>query len=118
MASPFSHLLKKGEKFIWDEKCQKYLENIKIYITNAPILSPYNLEKILLLYVSTTLSSLGIMLAQKDENNKERAICYINKTLLEYEIRYNLIENYVFNIVFSTKNIRHYMLGNTTYIIA
>jgi len=59
----FSHLLKKGEKFIWDEKYQKALDNIKRYLTNTPFLAPYNLEKSLSLYVSATLSALGEILA-------------------------------------------------------
>lgn len=36
----FSHLLNKGEKFIWDERCQKALDNIKRYLTNALLLAP------------------------------------------------------------------------------
>jgi len=71
-----------------------------------------------LLYVSATLSALGTMLAQKDDNNKERAIYYINKTLLDYEARYTLIEKMYFAIVFSIENLRNYMLWNKTYIIA
>lgn len=42
MTSSFSHLLKKGEKFIWDEKCQKALDKIKNYLTNALVLVPYD----------------------------------------------------------------------------
>jgi len=71
--------LKKGDKFIWDEKYQKDLANIKWYLTNTLVLSPYDLDKSLLLYLLATLSTLGEMLAQKDENYKERKIYYVNK---------------------------------------
>lgn len=60
----------------------------------------------------------GSTLAQKDENNKERVIYYISRTLVDYEIRYTPIENMYFSIVFSIENLRHYMLGNTTLFIA
>jgi len=110
--------LKKGEKFILDEKCQKALDNIKIYLTNTLILSSCDSKKIFLLYVSTTLNALREMLAQKDDNNKERTIYYISKTLLDYEIRYTLIEKMCFAIVLSNENLKHYMLENTTYFIA
>jgi len=59
MTSLFSHLLKKGEKFIWD----KNLDNIKRYLTNALVLASYYLENSLLLYVLEKLSALGVMLA-------------------------------------------------------
>lgn len=115
---PFSQLLKKGEKFIWYETFQKDLDNMKRYLTNALILSPYKLGKIFSLYVSKTLNLSGEILAQKDNNNKERVTYYISKTLLAYETRYTPIEMMCFNIIFSTKKLIYYILGNTTYVIA
>ena len=57
------------------------------------------------------------MLSYKDDNNKERAIYYISKTLLDYETRYTPIKKMYFSIVFSIEKLRCYMLGNTTYVI-
>jgi len=94
------------------------LDKIKRFLTNALILAPYNSKKSLLLYVSTTLSALREMIAQKDYNNKERAIYYVSKTLLYYETRYTPIKKMFFSIFFSTKTLIHYMLGNTSYVIA
>jgi len=105
--SPFSHLLKKDEKFLWNEKCQKDLENINMYLTNSPIFSPYDSKNILLLYISIALSALGEMLAQKDDKDKERVIYYINENLLDYETRYTTIENMCFTIIFSIKKLRY-----------
>lgn len=76
--------------------------NIKRYLTNAPAFSLYDYEKNFLLYVYVTLSALGEMLAQKDDDSKERAIYYISKTLIDYEIRYMPIEKMCFVIIFST----------------
>lgn len=117
MTSPFSHLLKKGYKLIWDERHQMALNNMKCYLNNVPFVSSYDLNKILLLYVSTILSALGAMLAQKDDNNKEITIYYISKTLLDYETMYTPIKNMCFIIVFLMKNLIHYILENITYII-
>lgn len=63
MTTPFSHLLNKGKNFIWDQKYQKDLDNMKIYVINPPILASYDSKRGLLLYVSTTMHSLGVMLA-------------------------------------------------------
>lgn len=91
------------------------LKFLKTFIFN---LSPYDLERNLLVYVSTTLSSLGEMLTQQEDEGKERAIYYIRKTFIDYEMRYTPIEKMYFVIIFATKKLRYYMLGNTTYIIA
>jgi len=109
--------MKKDEKFIWDTMYQKALPNIKMYLTNIIFLDPYKLEKSFLLYFSTILSTLGASLAQKHYNNKERVIYYVSKTLLNYEIRYTPIEKNVFcYLVLSIKNLKYYILGNTTNV--
>lgn len=118
MTSTFSYFLKKGEKFAWDAKCKKTLENIKRYLINAPILSPYKSKINLLLYIFATLSALGEMLAQKDNEGKERKIYYVNKKLIDYEIRYSNIEKIYFSIIFSIKKLRYYILETTMYVIA
>lgn len=56
------------------------------------MLVPPTLGKPLLLYISTTNSSLGALLAQHDDQGKERVIYYISRTLIGYEINYTPIE--------------------------
>lgn len=92
MTTLIPHLLNKDENFIWDDKYQKDLENIKSYLTNAPILTSYYLERILFLYVSATLSALGAILTQKDDEGKQRVIYFTSKTLIDYEIIYTHID--------------------------
>ena len=47
----------------------------------------------LLLYLSISDMALGCMLAQLDDSVKERAIYYMRKRMLEYEMRYIMIEH-------------------------
>ena len=58
------------------------------------------------------------MLCQNDEDNKERAIYYLSKTLNDYEARYTLMENVCYGIVFATEKLRHYMLYYTTFVVS
>lgn len=94
------------------------MEKIKRYLTNAHILVSYDSKRNFLLYVAMTLSALGAMLPQKDNEGKEREIYYISKTLIDYEIRYTPIEKLCFVNIFLIKKLRHYMLLNTNYVIA
>lgn len=65
---PFTHLLKKDVKFVWDERCQKAFEDIKQYLFNIPpMLIPMDFSKEEYLYISTTLYTLGEMLYQQDD---------------------------------------------------
>ncbi|RVW40904.1 hypothetical protein CK203_076965 [Vitis vinifera] len=48
----------------------------------------------LLLYLSVSNVALGCMLAQLDDSGKERAIYYLSKRMLDYKMRYVMIECY------------------------
>ncbi|WP_044909231.1 RNase H-like domain-containing protein, partial [[Clostridium] innocuum] len=61
---------------------------------------------------------LGALLAQEDQNNKERAIYYISRTLVSYEMNYSTIEKACLAVVFASQKLRHYMLAHTTHLIA
>ncbi|RVW23466.1 Retrovirus-related Pol polyprotein from transposon 297 [Vitis vinifera] len=67
-------------------------EKIKEYLLSPPILVPPMPGRPLLLYLSVSDMALGCMLAQLNDSGKERAIYYLSKRMLEYEMRYVMIE--------------------------
>ncbi|KAA3483746.1 reverse transcriptase [Gossypium australe] len=72
---PIFRLLKKHNQCVWDEECQSAFNNVKQYLTNAPVLSPPNLDRPLILYLSVFNNSMGCVLGQHDESGrKEKAI--------------------------------------------
>ena len=71
-----------------------------------------------LLYISATETSLGILLAQEDNDKKERAIYYLSQTLVSYEKNYNIIEKACLAVVFASQKLRHYMLAHSTWLVA
>ena len=63
----------------------------------------------LLLYLLVSDIALGCMLAQLDDSEKERAIYYLSKRLMEYECKYLMIERLCLALVWATKRLRHYV---------
>lgn len=57
---------------------QKAFDKIKTYLTKPHILLPPIRNKVMKLYITASDSTIGIMLAQKDENGVERAIYYLS----------------------------------------
>ena len=94
-AQPFNKNLHKGATCIWNEKCQKNLDQIKDYLAKPPILMPPIQGKPLILYIYATKNSFGALLAQQDDMGKERAIYYISHTLVTYKLKYTIIEKLV-----------------------
>ena len=60
---PVFRQLKKEVPKVWNEQCQEAFEKIKIYLMKPPILVPLVLEKPLLLYLTTTDTTMGALLA-------------------------------------------------------
>ena len=58
--------------------------------------------KPLILYILATETSLGALLAQEDPNHKERAIYYISRTLVSYEMNYLVIEKAFLVVLFAS----------------
>ena len=85
---------------------------------NPLVLMPPIPGKPFLLYISTTDTALGALLAQNDEQGRERAIYYISRTLVGYELNYSLIERACLAVVFAAQKLRHYMLHQKTMLIS
>ena len=96
---PIFRLLRKKQPKVWDDQCKQAFEQIKEYLFSPPILVPPMPRRPLLLYFSISDVALGCMLAQLDDFDRERAIYYLNKRMLEYETRYIMIERFCLALV-------------------
>ena len=82
ICEPVFRKLRKSEPKVWDDDCQHAFETIKSYLSNPPVLKPAMPGIPLRLYLTTTDSAVGAMLAQEIEG-KENAVYYITKKLIE-----------------------------------
>ena len=83
------------------------------------ILVPLVPEKPLLLYLTTTDTTMGAFFAQYlEESRKENSIYYISKKMLPYEKKYSLLEKTCVALVWVTRKLRHYMLAFKVLLIA
>ena len=79
---------------------------------NPPILVPPVLEMPLLLYLTTTNTVMGALIAQYlEESRKKNAIYYINKNMLAYIEKYSRLEKTCVALVWATHKLKHYMLA-------
>ena len=72
----------------------------------------------LLLYLSISNIALGCMLAHLDDSRKERAIYYLSKRMLDYEMRYVMIKRLCLALVWATRRLRHYMTEYSVHLIS
>ncbi|RVW18052.1 Retrovirus-related Pol polyprotein from transposon 17.6 [Vitis vinifera] len=118
ICEPIFRLLRKNQPIVWNDDCQLAFKRIKEYLLSPPVLVPPMPGRPLLLYLSVSDMALGCMLAQLDDSGKERAIYYLSKRMLEYEMRYVMIECFCLALVWATRRLRHYMTEYSVRLIS
>ena len=84
-----------------------------------PILVPSVPGKQLLLYLTTTDTTMGALLAQYlDESRKKNAIYYFSKKMLAFEEKYSPLEKTCVTLAWLTHKLRHYMIAFKVLLIA
>jgi hypothetical protein len=64
---PFFKLLKKADKFVWDDEAQKAFEALKESLTTPPVMTPPILKETFLLYISATTNVVSTVLVSERE---------------------------------------------------
>ena len=82
IAKPLYKLLEKDAKFFWDEDCQKSFEELKAYLTTAPIVRAPNWKFPFEVISDASDLAIGAVLGQREEG-RPYVVYYARKTLNE-----------------------------------
>ena len=82
---PFFRILRKA--FEWTDNCQRAFEDLKAYLTTAPLLSPSVLGEKLYLYLAVTLHAVSSVLI-REEGRVQKPVYYTSRALRGAEARY------------------------------
>ncbi|RVX04828.1 Retrovirus-related Pol polyprotein from transposon 17.6 [Vitis vinifera] len=94
------------------------LQYISCFIARLIDILPPMLGRPLLLYLSVSDKGLGCMLAQLDNLRNEQTIYYLSKRMLQYEMRYVIVEHLFLALVWATMRLRHYMMEYSVHLIS
>ena len=110
--------MRKDATFEWDEACKNAFESIKRYLLNSLVLGVPMLGKPLMLYIAAQEQSLEALLAQKNEEAKEKPLYYLNRKLTGVKLRNSPIEKMCLALFFSIQKLRHYMQAHVIHLVA
>jgi hypothetical protein len=90
---PFFKLLKKADKFVWDDEAQKAFEALKESLTTLPIMTPPVPKETLLLYISATTNVAStVLVTEREEEGQaypvQRPVYYVSEVLADAKARY------------------------------
>lgn len=80
---PLHNLLRKNQKFVWSEKCQKAFDMIKSLLCSQPVLEIFDKDLPINIYTDASLEGIGAILKQTQPNGKDKPVAYFSKKLNE-----------------------------------
>jgi len=104
--------------FVWDEVAQKYFEDLKAVLVNAPLLHPLDYYQDYFIYLAVALSTIFMVLVQDNDEGNDHVIYYLSQNLLETETNYAHVEKLALASVQVVQCFRHYILLHTTTMIS
>ncbi|GKA85367.1 putative nucleotidyltransferase, ribonuclease H [Tanacetum coccineum] len=108
LALPLTKLMRKGEKFVWNEEREKSFEELKRRLVSSPILTLPSGTGGYQIYSDASKKGLGCVLMQHG-----KVIAYASRQLKPYEENYPTHDLELAAVVFTLKIWRHYLYGET-----
>ena len=105
-----TEMLRKGNEIKWTTEARKSFEDIKIALTQAPVLISLDFNKDFQIYSFASEHTIAGVLLQKNDQGFEQPIAFFSKTLRDAPLRYNIMEKQVFSLIMSLKDFRVYIL--------
>ncbi|CAL9012268.1 unnamed protein product, partial [Prunus brigantina] len=114
---PFFKALKGGKHQIaWTPECDQAFQNLKNYMSKAPLLSKPLPGEVLLLYLSVSVTAISSKLIRKPEK-AELPIFYVSKALQSAELRYPPLEQLALALVTSARRLRPYFQAHQITVL-
>ena len=101
---PFFIVLKK--ELEWTNECQTAFQDLKVYLTTAPLLSPSILGEDLYLYLAVSPHAVSSALV-REEGKVQKPVYYTSRALRGAEGRYLLMEKLAFALITASRKLRH-----------
>lgn len=90
--APLNNLLKKNISWKWTDDCQKSFQNLKDTLISKPILTLFNPQYPIHLFVDASTSGIGAVLKQMHPDGTLHPIAFHSRNLRAYEKNYAITE--------------------------
>jgi hypothetical protein len=112
MAAPLTALMRKGQKFEWNNDAEQSFQGIKQQLTSSPTLLIADFNKPFVLYVDASKVAAGAALMQADDSGMHRPVCYYSKKFNSAQCNYCTSEREALSLVLAVRAFRIYLSGH------
>jgi len=107
---PLFSLLRKDVPFVWGPPQMEAFQNLKLALTQAPVLRIFDPELLVTLQTDASDRAIGGVILQNDGKG-DRPVAYYSKALSAAEVKYATQEKEMLALVEAFRKWRHYLLG-------
>jgi len=111
LLDPLHRLLRKNEKFIWAEDCERSFTKIKKLLCSQPVLEIFDKDLPIRIYTDASLEGIRAILKQVQHNETEKPVAYFLKKLNESQKRKKAIYLECLAIKEAIKYWQHWLIG-------
>uniref|UniRef100_A0A2N9FDC4 Uncharacterized protein n=1 Tax=Fagus sylvatica TaxID=28930 RepID=A0A2N9FDC4_FAGSY len=111
---PFFKILRKA--FQWTEECQRAFEELKVYLSSPPLLSPSKTGEELYLYLAVLSSAVSSALIREEER-VQKLVYYTSRALKGAEERYSNMEKLAFALLIASRKLRPYFQAHSIVVL-
>jgi len=112
---PFFQFLNKWKGFEWTEECVLAFQQLKEYLSQPPIMSRPEVDKVLFAYIVVASHAVSLVLVRVD-SGVQRPVYYVSKLLHKAEVRYLSLEKAILAMVHARK-LPHYFQSHTVVVL-
>ncbi|XP_075524547.1 uncharacterized protein LOC142556948 [Primulina tabacum] len=112
---PFFQVLRKAQKFGWDDKCEQAFQDLKKHLADLPILAKPKPGEKLWVYLSATEIAVSSVLIK--EGADQKPIYYVSHALRGAELKYSELEKVALALVMTARKLRPYFLSHPIVVL-
>jgi len=107
-------LVRKDEKWKWEEEQEKAFAKLKKIFTTEPVLAAPDLDKEMRVEADASDYAMGGVLSVKGEDGKWRPVAFISKSLNDMERNYEIHDKEMLAVIRCLEAWRHFLEGART----
>jgi len=109
---PITHLLRKGQRFLWSAEAQAAFDELKSLFTSAPILGHFDPKLPVTLHADSSGFAVSGIVSQPGVDGILHPIAFWSQKCIPAECNYDIHDREMLAIVECFKHWRHYLEGS------